>query len=181
MSVLEKLSPPTDNLYKFMAIAGLAGTITSVIWFVQHTNAVLETQYRAADVLHVAWLEAEDSTEAKKLLNARWKAAQEGESVFGLSIEAGQQPELSQEARDAVRSFEVAGETLARSIQEYNFALKWLGGLTGVSLGLMVLGFFFWWLLTQRHQDALLAKQANAPAHMKAPTKWRMRRTPKHG
>lgn len=163
--MLNSIKPPTDNLYKFMAISGLVCLIVGVVLSVQLFQKTLEVGYASEGALHEAWLalaqdfEDGDDETAFKLLGDAWKTAERGENVFGLTQEARKLGTLDGDQLTAVRRFEIAAESFAHQMQEQRIYIEYLGYGLGGSLVLMIFGFLLWYWMTQRHQDLLLRIQ----------------------
>lgn len=168
--MLDKLAPPTDNLYKFIAIAGLVGLVLAVVLIVRQLNIVVDSHFAAGDALYEAWLAVGESDEARELLNEHSKKARDGGQVFGISLSAQEIEELSPDALHAIRAFEIKGETLARQVQINKQIQHYIGYLLGASILVMGLGFTLWYLKTQRYKDAVLQAEAQqqAPAELQS-------------
>lgn len=163
--MLSAFKPPTDNLYKFIAISGLICFVLGVVLMVQSTRKTLEVAYAGEDALQETWLvlgegfkDGDDET-AFNMLNEAWKKAMKGDDAFGLTQEARKLGTLSPDQLAAVRRFEIAAESLGDQHQLHISVSKWLGRLTGISLAAIGIGFGFWFWRTQRYQDKLLRMQ----------------------
>ena len=163
--MLNSLKPPTDNLYKFISIAGLVCFVLGVVLSVQTIRKTLGLAYAGEDALQEAWLtlgegfqDGDDET-AFGMLNETWKKAMRGEEAFGLTQEVRKLGTLNDEQLAAVRRFEIAAETLGDQ-NELNEEVQWhLNLLTVGSLAVLLVGFFSWYRKTQRHLDLLLRMQ----------------------
>lgn len=162
--MMEKLAPPTDNLYKFIAIAGLIGTILGIVLAARQVNTVMQSHVVAIESLQEAWLAVGDSEEARTLLNDSIGKARRGESTFGLSIAANDIEGLNADAMTAIRDFEIQSDTYAREVQ-IKRGWDWPhGSLIGLSLVVMGLGFVLWYRRTQRLLDIVLRHNAEEEA-----------------
>jgi len=162
--MMDKLAPPTDNLYKFIAIAGLILMLLGIVLVVRQADQVIDSQIAAVDATQEAWLAVGDSEEAKNLLNEYMRKASDGEGVFGLSEKANAIEELDEDALSAIRRVEIRGESFARSVQLNGAIQSYLGYMIGVSIVLMAIGFGYWYWKTQRLQDIILRNQAEEEA-----------------
>lgn len=162
--MMGKLTPPTDNLYKFIAITGLIGVVLGVVLGVRQVNVNLQAQIAAHVAIQEAWLAVGDSEDAKILLIEAMAKAKEGESPFGLSIQAEEIEGLSPEALSKIRLFEIQSDALSREIQLQDWVASALGYGIGTSLLIMGIGFWHWYFKTQRLQDIILRKKAEDEA-----------------
>jgi len=154
------INPPTDNLYKFIAIAGLIGAVVTAVLVIYTIEDTIDFQLGASDAFQVAWLEIGQYVEARDILEKYWAKSLRGEEVFGLTQEMRTIPDLKQTAMDAVREFEVKAETAVQRQNLMNTYHEQLTSLFISSNAVMFAGFIAWWFSTQRHQDAILRYQA---------------------
>ena len=163
--MLNSLKPPTDNLYKFVAISGLTCFVVGMVLSVQQTGKTLDSAYAAEDALQEAWLalaegfqDGDDETELE-MLNRAWQRAAKGGEAFGLTQELRKLGTLTEAELAAVRQFEIAANSLSNQWRIHEITRTWLSWMVVVSLGIMLLGFGLWYSRTQRHQDKLLRMQ----------------------
>ncbi|MEM7576034.1 MAG: hypothetical protein AAF328_01050 [Planctomycetota bacterium] len=164
--MLNTFRPPTDNLYKFIAIAGLVCFVLGVVLWVRQVQKTLDVAFVSEDVLHETWLVLSDGLTngddeaAFHLINKAVEQAKAGEDPFGLTQKAHKLGTLTDEQLDAVRRFEIAVETYADQRQTQSFVEMWLIGLMGGSLATTLGGFGWWYQRTQKYQDQILRIQA---------------------
>jgi|GEM_PF-1930129 len=158
--MLTSFKPPTDNLYKFMAITGLILVVLGVVLTVQRFGVLMESHTVAADLLQQAWLDADENQAVYDLLNKYWLQAKDGSTAFGLTLEAQEIDGVSPEAIASLRRFEIAAEEMARGYSLNHVTNQLLGALLGIGLFFMVTGFFAWYFRTQKYQDAIIRQQA---------------------
>ncbi len=160
---------PTDNLYKFLALSGVAILLASVLGpfgrFEQDWVAIHRIKGET-DVLQMRVTHHEQRVQRLKSDMSRPDA--EAASP-GRREDLVTQIEASQEALELAGAELKARSDLAASIHHQTDDLFVLGGL-GISLGLSLAtaGFVLWYRRVQVHQDALLRSEA---AHSDDPSK----------
>lgn len=158
---------PTDNLYKFMGLAGLAIMIGSVVlpWRqLDHTSALitqLEVDTAAAGATAAADVKLmELHVERMKALNA---TPRDSPGLIGEWTEVRKESEamMARGAQIVARHAELQGKT--RAAREAATHSRWFMrlGRYGFGLGavLLVVGFGLWYSRVQRYQDKLLRFQ----------------------
>ena len=139
---------PTDNLYKFLALSGIALFVLSVVITNQSANDAL----RESDKLRIelAGLQAdvqalgEDTAYAKTHSDVQ----HERERLLQLRRQA-----MIGRAESATLDRLIAVAAAYRSLG------NWLGSVGG---GLTLLGFVLWYVKLQRHQDEIVRREATA-------------------
>jgi hypothetical protein len=169
------VTPPTDNLYKFLAIAGMVLFVASLVVPMQlsaefdrqtahEENTIVEGELAIISVIgrsegiwsdnSLASLTEEDFT----LWNQGSDAARK--EVAGKLFPPDGEPKLTTEqetiykdALSRIYKMHYALERLARSL--YHFSLVNRASRFAIVLGtfLMSVGFFLWWRRVQRWQD----------------------------
>jgi len=139
-------SPPTDNLYKFMALAGIVLLVAAPFFW---------TTYRLKQEEH---LRAE----------LRWMAEAQPPSEYYLAkvqIEHGET--VSLERRQMVERFDYAEKELGRvsdefaALESYKLTVSILAATMGtIGLSLAAFGFPLWYVRVQRPLDRLLVRES---------------------
>jgi hypothetical protein len=160
MSLFTPPSPPTDNLYKFVAISGVVLLIGAPVYWTSYELQLQERETEAwASLIKQVSVPGEyffppkaDGTPEAAKAHEKWEAlkrivdAQEADNF-----------RIRRRLHDLER-FEVLVTTLA-----------WTFGMLGLFLSM--LGFRLWYVRVQRPQDRLLLKQAaETQDHGAAPT-----------
>ncbi|MDB5294973.1 MAG: hypothetical protein JWO31_956 [Phycisphaerales bacterium] len=158
--------PPTDSLYKFIAISGLALTIVAIA-FPLRDAAALRREYMAA-------------TEEMESSGADFvRSVEEVRDVLRAATRPTAAPATRPGPATAVARYEPRGDAyvaslrgflrVARRADDFKVEQRYWANLAVFGLFLMAAGFALWWFRVQRHQDALLRFQvAEAEAKAKA-------------
>ena len=147
--------PPTDNLYKFVAISGLVLIVTAIVMYVQLLDKFEWSLAGsiAVEEAHKDYLMARlhSHTPPKHLDDSgieRWKKTQE-EKIAALFDRWERLQEIHGKSGDY--------RVWLRIMRRWSYLLLAVG-LIGVVI--MVLGFYFWYYRLQKYQDRILLKQA---------------------
>lgn len=143
---------PTDNLYKFMALSGLA---IALISFFLPMKQVRDIEMEIVEIQEQARLlnEKNDFLDIKKGIIERLKSApaEEAEKIF---------IERQQLVLESVRI--LAKLERVKFLKDEIKNLKTIIGLlSGLGVFLSVLGFILWYQKVQRYQDKVLKDNAN--------------------
>jgi hypothetical protein len=161
IDVLNSLAPPTDNLYKFVAIFGLVLIVGGCVLLYITVDNSLEAATRANQGFRSA-IATEESPEVQEVLS---------EAISKMVDERRQDPGLAAALRAAGASDEAIAEAVAmQEAADVFFAHESrLRGVTGVArmlggLGAIVsaVGFGFWYRRVQRFEDQILRRRAEA-------------------
>jgi len=157
--MLDKLTPPTDNLYKFMAICGLIGFVLAVILLVRQVDAMLDHHRLASQDLQDAWIAVGEVEEAQKLLNDSWDHAQEGKSGW-LYLQAKEIEGLDENAFASIKRYELSIRTYAYAKAKNIWVQRGIGVLLGISTFVICICFWKWYKHTQQYLDQILKAKA---------------------
>jgi hypothetical protein len=178
MSVLDTLTPPTDNLYKFIAIAGFILLLFCIVYphvLSQQIQDVLSLD-KLDDVSTSAQMQlVGDKLEA--LLNRHYQImeslsdssktnspayiatlTQENESLKKMSDKLSDLNDaIEEEGKDRQDAIEAKRQA---ALDEINYLLSFCQWMRFVGLFLMLLGFSLWYVKVQRFQDFVLERDA---------------------
>lgn len=178
------ITPPTDNLYKFVAISGLVLTVLGVALMVQSRVMIDGAEDEVGARLATTELfgrQLNRVTEDTDRLSARLDSFFSGGPLARAIDEGALRPRTVVEAEDLIAegdrlsalndSLEAALEQRtafnevenARLLREARDAraLAYIGGvLVVIGLGVTVLGFSLWWSRVQQYEDAVIRAAA---------------------
>jgi hypothetical protein len=141
------LNLPTDNLYKFMALAGLGVVLFSVYFIV--TRVEQGTALRNQLDRESALIDAEDNQ-----IELAWER---------LKLKIGPEAKALQSARNEIkkRKARIAAvvEAATRFLQLSLFLFENLFIAIYVGIGVAIFGFCLWYWKVQRHMDKALREQ----------------------
>ncbi|MFC1597516.1 hypothetical protein ACFL5Q_06225 [Planctomycetota bacterium] len=134
---------PTDNLYKFIGVAGLVLAVASVAWVELGLSRARQEAAEAEGRLNALEFRAKVLLEVRKALP---------EALPGGDLEEAVENELIA-LKEELPTLNV--------IEEKARGRRWSGyaGL-GFGLALMLVGGFFWYVRLQKYQDILIRGQA---------------------
>ena len=127
---------PTDSLYKFIALSGIALFITGLILNFKSADVYFENS-------QFVKVETELSEEQKKLINSQPLFKLDDPRLLNLPIEY-----ISKSKKNGHYL------TKAEKFESYSKAMMFCGSL------LTIIGFVLWYLLLQRHIDKQMKKEA---------------------
>ena len=146
--------PPADNLYKFIAISGLAFVVTAIIGLMRLSDTLERTLDRniAAEECRTEYLMAKLHKESPP------------EHVKGAEVERWQKVQ-DEKAAKALEKYKILWAK-ANELDDYFTALdigrRWsyvFWGALLVGACMMLIGFYLWYTRLQQHQDRLLLRQ----------------------
>lgn len=140
--MLQESTPPTDSLYKFLAIGGLA-VVVVVLVFATDQVADITNRGNEYNIELAQWRAESEWGQA----HAAPTTAPSSEPLGGLSREAYTRVEVLKAKRSALDTL----MTLRSQVIGVG------GAAVGVGLIIAVLGFSWWWQRQQKLQDQLLA------------------------
>ena len=151
--------PPTDNLYKFLAVSGLVLVAVAIVVPLQRYDAYEQLVLEAIPA----------STAAADASMRRLDAAIEEATAR----EEGRPSRITTEQR---QSIEATAEEASRKRDEVAFRLhaagnrysRWLVTavvIGGLGLAMSVFGFWRWYSRLQRYQDILVEREARSQEH----------------
>jgi hypothetical protein len=148
--------PPTDNLYKFVAISGLILVVTSIIMYSLLRDNTSQALWEAIPSLKAQQerLEAEWASFFKRQKTASTEASREQMQHSDDLDEASEK--INQRCAQTNAAYESAAERLR------NWSCLLLSGIIGALM--MAGGFFLWYRRVQKFQDLILASEAKRPA-----------------
>lgn len=171
---MEFIRPPTDNLYKFIAISGLAILLAStIIPFLRLWQLELRRARIGARINHSMLIlsrRAPGIDEALKLTKQiqsagdtvdeetreLWIRQYDSITQYWTDAEAEQIRQIEQEEKETAIAL-AESEALAGQVKDiWSLALSGLG----VGLGLTGLGFWLWWARVQKFEDKILRHRA---------------------
>ncbi|QNN24322.1 hypothetical protein HED60_19280 [Planctomycetales bacterium ZRK34] len=151
--------PPTDNLYKFIAIFGIVLVVSSVALYVTSRKTAVEGQIEAlrqivdvTEALREMVLEIENTT-----------ALEESDKDDGQDVKVEMSMKLTRNIIDVEMNLIESYWTKERFAIS-DFSRGSLVAIFGFAIGIIVTfyGFCLWYLKTQRYQDSILRKQAES-------------------
>jgi hypothetical protein len=161
---MESLTPPTDSLYKFIAISGVAIVLVS---FYTLTSAPREFQQRGRDV---ALKEAQVRAELENMSNRVVRFEQRLDNA--LADTNAMPAEAKQAWREGLESLITDAYSLNQQVYAISVQLdfrdkdeaivkesvrrSYYGAAVGLVIG--IIGFALWYRRIQRYQDAALRK-----------------------
>lgn len=139
-------SLPTDNLYKFIAIAGAAMVIAANVISAQTVASMLE-QREAVRQRHYDRFDAQ-----------RWTHIQNTKTDYPeLSPNKATEKAIAQLNSEAAKDWAENGQMRVFEIQsEAMHTVLMLQRMEWSGYGLTLLGFILWWIKVQRFQDSIL-------------------------
>ncbi|WP_249675463.1 hypothetical protein [Pseudomonas abieticivorans] len=151
------MQAPTDNLYKFMAIAGLVCSLFFYFDYHKRYDALIETiNLRKMEAVIIS-AKVEAIQGKQDLLKERMAEAEKNKEKLEAWLELRKSWENSQPLIDEVSLLQAQNvqnvEFVKESIAELDYLLclyKWLGI---PSLLLSVIGMILWYVMTQRFLD----------------------------
>ncbi len=153
---------PTDNLYKFVALAGLSIVVLSVVLPTAQQNATGDKIDQYTIDLAVLAVEVKNLKEELEIAVAQPRPSAHDQRLL-------RQRQLELDAR--VATITVRTAILKRLVEKQGEVLGWMavGLLTGLVLA--VIGFSLWYARVQRYQDQLLRAQGKPeqPTEAKQP------------
>jgi hypothetical protein len=188
---METPTLPTDNLYKFMALAGVASLVFLFYFGTRHTHELLLESVRADSQISVLEIELEflredyvrDSRELTNIMSQREsvskgpeehkaKVTQEGSNALLLQGERLEQNTLERLKHLKELKLKVQDVQNSRNLQaaiKYSVArFRWLFAIgLGLAGALAVYGFFNWYKRVQFFQDQILRNEASKIAPKK--------------
>jgi len=178
--MLNFLTPPTDNLYKFIAITGLLFIFASIFYptflNIQINERILESE-KDIEIATIERTKLErESNDIERKANDMQKKVegfkQNPSNVFAKQLEA-EMKDLEQLQKQTKEFTDVATELQKRNIEiEYKnkitkfynnyLELALNAAQVGMTIGLILtfLGFTLWFFKVQKHQDLVLLKEA---------------------
>ena len=152
--MLSDLSPPTDNLYKFIAITGVVLVALGIYLQVEV----------ARDLRARAWAFNREVAEAnveKSQIESQQKKTPATDTAIGFATTA---PGLLDDRTAALvkktAGMEVTKKELSQAIQEGNGLIIGLWALMAVGASLAAMGFIYWHKKVQVYEDAILKAKA---------------------
>lgn len=158
------MQPPTDNLYKFLAIFGLVIAITGAVGAYQALAELrahlIESSYQGAKALQAQALAISNRL---SLLTALEAAAKKGDKAKFKELERKWKFDQGEQvANTELKKLQELRDLFAERSRMLS-ALGLLGVLFGAALS--VIGFYFWYVRVQIHLDAKLKQgQATDPS-----------------
>jgi hypothetical protein len=183
--VIDAIKPPTDSLYKFLAICGLllfVSSLTTPVWYANKFTEQQLTLLRDAKILNAntkPWQLAADemrTTSARSQLAAQ-RYLEALKKAIKKEISESELKAIGAEADKAGEEFQQAGTTLVLKVTEWekeyaqvqyqyamlehtrdNVHIIFRVASVGAFVGLilMVSGFVFWYKRIQKYEDLLL-------------------------
>ena len=151
----DQLRPPTDNLYKFLALSGLALTVFAVY-----------VEINAANKLRSLSAETDEAAIASNRIDDRYDDDIEriDRALDSKRIDAATATTRKTEARRkrdaAITKYDSAyddAKAAERKFQKANFDQVIIMVVFAVlGLFLAAVGFFLWWFMLQRHLDVIM-------------------------
>lgn len=145
-------TPPTDNLYKFFLIFGLALIVTGVFTHVQTYDRLTKATSNFIEKKKIAdyrMLEHALEIEALKIAKDNVGAKEFWDSYREMNKTTSEKDLAA--AEKTLAEFEmVAATSLFRDAETYSY------GLAGIGLVFSLGGFLLWYFKFQRYQDAIL-------------------------
>jgi hypothetical protein len=153
--MLEHLRPPTDNLYKFLALAGLAVFILGLYLTLTSTTELEKYRTLAEDADYRRYTYQQRYDEGVERIDAAFragridaaKATEQKKSLYQRTIGAASKYTKAVEEADA--SFDRIDAELRARYQVLQ-AMMWIGG------GVSVVGFCLWYVKLQRPLDIMM-------------------------
>lgn len=156
---------PTDNLYKFIALAGLILLLFSSIYYQVFSRDVLlknidlrAEMSRMEKEVEFLREDTDSLKEDKQAIKQDNSVSQEEQNNVGKNIEG-----LNQRTREAIlKTIEL--ERIGKGVLIYNdqiALLRWssiIGAITGILL--LIIGFYLWYTRIQIYQDKILVNEA---------------------
>jgi len=178
--MLNFLIPPTDNLYKFIAITGLLFIFASFFYPTILNIKINERILESEKDIEIAKIESakleREAGEIELKLNIEQKDVEtfkENKNIVSPKQLEAEVSDLEQLRKQTKEATDIAAEQLKKNIEiEYNnkltkfyndyFGLASNIALSGEILGfvLMILGFGLWYQKVQKYQDLVLLKEA---------------------
>ena len=141
------LNLPTDNLYKFFAIAGVSMTLLSL--YLMLTRAEMGTTMRNQLDLEARLIEIEEKQIEEAWKNLKQKAGPEAKALEKARNDiATRKARLSENARAATRFLQMS-VAIVKDLQVAHYLGYVFAGL----------GFFLWYYKVQRYMDKALKQQ----------------------
>jgi hypothetical protein len=190
---MEVLKPPTDTIYKFLAISGLLiflSSLTSPIWMFQKLDALQVEHLRDLQILNLdatTWKEAwEDVQKASEKHSTAHKRVQETFDDFMKSKSSTSKTAVQNSLTKAVVAydeFQIKSKEFEEKVLKWNKQsadVEYKGNLfevtehsvqlmadyclLGILVGLImtISGFILWYKRTQKLEDLILKKRAEA-------------------
>lgn len=188
--MMDVFQPPTDNLYKFMAVGGIVLIVAGVLGppvFFQQTGMEYLAQLRGSEELRVQEKFTNEQLETLKLreqqakdqkdkLQKRLEAlkappnSSEVEKLEGRIKEANHEIEsiadsahdlsLNLELKRAQTNYEETVSVNRLAMSRLFVLVGWVAGIVGA--GISIIGFRRWYKRLQKFQDQVVAKEAEA-------------------
>ena len=161
--MVPSLSPPTDNLYKFMAIAGLVLILSSVYLFESTRDDALAASLSLQREALASQLE--EARLSFAIAELEWEVARERAAVQNGGIDDEQRRASSYLPEELARVRQTS-DSLSHARSGFLDALGsrvdrnrrnfWIGTLLMIlGVALATWGFVLWWARVQRYQDIL--------------------------
>lgn len=194
--MIEPLKPPTDNLYKFIALAGVVIFILSVVYPFRWSMEVDQRRLEVERDIEIAKFETVEKKALEMELNLARRLAEQASRLLRAEItkseKSGGSTRAINETIDRLKkessSFEAKARELSEKLSvsgrntiERTYKLKlwkyydgyatflFQVGSIGSTVGfiLAVLGFYLWYVKLQRYQDVILKSQIEGQSQVK--------------
>ena len=149
------LQPPTDNLYKFMAVFGLVIIVTSAVLLQKSADSYIDSSIESSYVFAKS-VDASiaDNHRRMALLDRLGEAAKANDTALfnELKFQLNSSPLVSAQSPEWKKQERMSDVLLQRA--EQAISLGFVGVLLGA--GLSIAGFRLWYLRVQRYLDQQL-------------------------
>jgi hypothetical protein len=155
--MLNSLKPPTDNLYKFIAIFGLLLLGLSIWLGQQEWERYSEARFLAYEAYQQAWVEADESEKLRDLLDQVIDDLYSGNKLIYTFSDLLQEMEgIEVETIEAVRRFEIECTRILFISGRTESRTRLGGALFVIGIALIICGFVFWYFRVQYYEDCYL-------------------------
>jgi hypothetical protein len=148
-------TPPTDSLYKFLALGSLAAALALQFWMTSRADSVGEQIYAAELETAITVIEADANLAKAKFLV---KEVRQGRIAgFWNKLDAQQKLQKAVAIRNAQNK--IRGHRLDQLVKAFKSDKRLARFGTGTFALLSLVGFLLWYFKVQRYQDELLRLQ----------------------
>lgn len=161
MSITDSLRPPTDNLYKFIAIAGLIFALACLVSLIYLTGTATDASVEVQQSLRTTYAELLDNEAAVHALNAAMESYEVGDNLGQLIDqvrEAGAESSDLQSVVLLLQGFDRFNADLS-TLDAYR---DYLTGATAWSIAISFFGFVAWFWRLQRYEDRIIKLRAQS-------------------
>lgn len=160
--MLTNVTPPTDNLYKFIALFGLALVVLGFYVFNSESDRLTQGAGEMNVSLRALAAELGENAAAQKVLAETVEGIEGKEPPNNLLFRLGAIDGVSEQAKVLALSLQQTADRYlgdrGRAQRKANQAA--VGG--GAGLVIAIAGFWWWYFRLQRYQDAAVKKQAGS-------------------